>query len=123
MSLYYTRMKQSLIPILLTTSLTFASKAHEDLEPVVTEAAISQSARLLPLFMLTIGIAFFFVLLKKYPQNTIKGCGAFLAITLAIGLIIWLIDFFANNAFAAILLGVGIVFAGLIAYMVYSNGE
>ena len=120
-NLYYAHMKISCIFTFLSVSFAFAINANEDLGPIIANTAVSQGSRLLPLFALSVSIALFFALIQKNLQKTVTGCGILLGVTFVMGLLVWLLDFIAIHVFAFILLGMGIIFAGLVVYMLYSK--
>ena len=105
---------------LLTASFSFANEANANLGPIMASAATNQMIKMLPLFILAIGIAFFFTLIQKHPQQAVLGCGGLSALAFIIGIITWFLEFIASHAFVFIFLSVTLLFVGLIAYMVYS---
>lgn len=105
---------------LLATSFSFANEANVNLGPIMENAATNQMIKMLPFFILAIGIALFFTLIQKHPQQAVLGCGGLFALAFFIGIITWFLEFIASHAFVFIFLGVTLVFVGLITYMVYS---
>lgn len=104
----------------MVASFSFAADANSNLGPVMADAAIGQGIKMIPLFVLAIGIAIFFALIQKNPQKAAIGCGGFVAVAMVLGGIAWFLDFVARHAFIFILLAVGMSLGALILFMVYS---
>lgn len=114
--------KGRLLSLLLLTvaSSAFANDANANLGQVMAAAAVNQWIKMVPLFLLALGIAVFFALVQKYPQKAMIGCSGFCAVGLVLGLVVWFVEFVAAHAFVFLLLAIGLVFAGLIIFMMYS---
>lgn len=86
----------------------------------MAEAAVGEGIRMLPLLMLGLAIATFFILIQKQPQLVFRVSGGLFALAVVLGIVTWILDFMASHAFVFILLGVGLVFGCLILFMVFS---
>jgi len=75
---------------------------------------------MLPLLVLGLAIATFFILIQKQPQLVFRVSGGLFALAVVLGIVTWVLDFMAKHAFVFILLGVGLVFAVLVAFMIFS---
>lgn len=112
--------KRLLSFFLLLTSFSFANETTANWFSAMEKAEREQALKILPILLLAIGIALFFSLIQRNPQKAVLGCGGFFAISFVLGIFTWFLDFVANHAFIFVLLGVTIIFAGLVVYMVYS---
>lgn len=74
---------------LLATSFAFATDANANLGPIMADATVDQGLKMIPLFVLAVGIAIFFALVQKNPQKAAVGCGGSFAIAAVLGLIIF----------------------------------
>lgn len=106
--------------LLLSSSFAFAIEPSPDLGPIMTEAAVGEGIRMLPLFLLGLAIASFFILIQKQPQLVFRVSGGIFALAVVLGIVTWVLDFMAKHAFVFILLGVGLVFAVLVVFMIFS---
>lgn len=106
--------------LLLFSSLAFAIEPSPNLGPIMAEAAVSQGIRMLSLLVLGLAIATFFILIQKQPQLVFRVSGGLFALAVVLGIVTWVLDFMAKHAFVFILLGVGLVFAVLVAFMIFS---
>ena len=106
--------------LLLSSSLAFAIEPSPDLGPIIVDTTVSQGIRMLPLLMLGLAIAAFFILIQKQPQLVFRVSGGLFALAVVLGIVTWVLDFMAKHAFVFILLGVGLVFAVLVAFMIFS---
>ena len=109
-----------ILPFLLTASLTFANDPNANLGDVMAIAATGQMIKMVPLFILAIGIAIFFSLVQKNPQKAALGCGGFFAIAFVLGVISLFLEFIANHAFLFILLALTLIVVCLVIYMIYT---
>ena len=106
--------------LLFVASFSFAASANENLGAVMATAAVNQWIKMIPFFVLALGIAVFFSLIQKNPQKAMIGCCGFVGVALVLGLVVWLLEFVAAHAFVFLLLTIGLVFAVLIIFMIYS---
>lgn len=106
--------------LLLSSSLAFAIEPSPDLGPIMAEAAVGEGIRMLPLFLLGLAIATFFILIQKQPQLVFRVSGGLFALAVVLGIVTWILDFMAKHAFVFIMLGIGLVFGCLILFMVFS---
>jgi surface polysaccharide O-acyltransferase-like enzyme len=106
--------------ILLAHTIIFANEANANLGSVMANAATGQMIKMVPLFILAIGIAIFFSLVQKNPQKAALGCGGFFAIAFVLGVISLFLEFIANHAFLFILLALTLIVVCLVVYMIYT---
>ena len=113
-------MKILLSFLLLSASFLFANETTANWFSAMEKAEREQALKILPLLLLAIGIALFFSLIQRSPQKAVLGCGGAFAIAFILGIFTWFLDFIASHAFIVILLGVILILAGLVVYMIYS---
>jgi len=112
-------MNKTIFPfILFTTTFAFANNAN--LGTAMANAATNQTIKMVPLFLLAIGITTFFTLVQKNPQKAALGCGGFFAIAFVLGAINLFLEFIANHAFLFILLALTLIVVCLVVYMIYT---
>ena len=81
--------------LLLSSSLAFAIEPSPDLGPIIVDTTVSQGIRMLPLLMLGLAIAAFFILIQKQPQLVFRVSGGLFALAVVLGIVTWVLNFMA----------------------------
>ena len=81
--------------LLLFSSLAFAIEPNPNLGPIIVDTTVSQGIRMLPLLMLGLAIATFFILIQKQPQLVFRVSGGLFALAVVLGIVTWVLNFMA----------------------------